>query len=170
MFVYFWGLIHVRGGGFNPSEKYQSKWESSPNGGDPWNHHLVLFFSEAGKQTAMTDSQLENQLMDVQWIFHMRSLKTRSKPKWSRNIHHMFRVLFHMKFITPNTPLKMNMEDKEDNNEGLEDEFLGSSRSFSGVYNSKQTLNATKKHNGSHLPSVFRRQLLVYRWSTLASI
>ena len=36
---------HVLVGGFNPFEKYESKWESSPNRGEKskniWNHHLV---------------------------------------------------------------------------------------------------------------------------------
>ena len=35
-------------GGFNPFEKYQSKWESSPNRGEnskKWNHHPVMVYS-----------------------------------------------------------------------------------------------------------------------------
>ena len=39
---------HVLVGGFNPFEKYWSKWESSPNRGEHkkniWNYHPVFFF------------------------------------------------------------------------------------------------------------------------------
>ena len=43
-------IVHLVGG-FNPSEKYQSNWKSSPNSGENkniWNHHLVTIFHPAG--------------------------------------------------------------------------------------------------------------------------